>query len=101
MAAAAAHRLRCFGVRVAPWLLIAAMAVLAAGTISNQLRINDANTRLAQQAANGQKALTRQCQLFPISKKLYTDALGRRVITAGDYDLIVSTAARVCPQHRP
>lgn len=91
-----ARRARRFGLRVAPWLLVGAMAMLAAGTISNQLRINDANTRLQAQAENGQKALTRQCRLLPVAKKLYADMLDRRVITVRDYDLVFSTADTAC-----
>lgn len=73
------------------------LALLGVGTINNQLRINQANARLASQAANGQRALNRTCRLLPVSKKMYTDALRRQVITAGDYDLVVSTATAVCP----
>jgi hypothetical protein len=78
------------------WALVGFLALLGVGTINNQLRINKANARLADQAENGQKALTRQCSLFPVSKKLYADMLERRVITAEDYDLVVSTATTAC-----
>lgn len=78
------------------WLLVVFLGLLGAGTINNQLRINQANARLAEQAENGQRALTRQCSLFPVSRKLYADMLDRRVITAADYDLVVSTATTAC-----
>lgn len=83
---------------VALWALVVLLAALGAGTISNQLMINKANATLATQAENGQKALTRQCALLPIGKKIYTDALERRVISAADYDLVLSTANTACPK---
>lgn len=78
------------------WLLVVVLGLLGAGTISNQLRINRANAILADQAESGQRALNRQCSLFPVSKKLYADMLERRVISAEDYDLVVSTATTAC-----
>lgn len=83
--------------RVAWITVIVVLALLGAGTISNVVRLNATSARVSEQAANGQAALTRQCQLFPISKKLYADALDRGKITADDFDLIVSTAATACP----
>jgi hypothetical protein len=85
---------------VMPYGLVAAMVVLAAGTISNQLKINAANQRFADQARNGQRSLTRQCQLVPIGLKTEADALRRHVITAHDFQLYVSTAALYCPPRR-
>lgn len=80
-----------------PMLLVVGMALLALGTVNNQLKINAANTQLARQAMNGQRSLNRQCQLLPISKKLYADALARHKISAADFDAIVSTGAQYCP----
>lgn len=88
---------RGFGRSLAPWALVIAMALLAVGTISNQLRINTANSRLRAQALNGQRALNRQCALLPVSKKLFADAVQRDVISAEDFAAIVSTAAAACP----
>jgi hypothetical protein len=79
------------------WALILFLALLGVGTINNQLRINKANAVLSAQAESGQKALNRQCMLLPVGKKLYGDALDRRVITAADYDLVISTADTACP----
>lgn len=80
-----------------PAALVIVMALLGAGTVSNQFKINAANDRLRAQAEAGARGLARQCQLLPISKKLYADALDRHVISAGDYGLIVSTAVQYCP----
>lgn len=81
-----------------PYALVIAMALLAIGTVSNQLKINAANNTLRRQAENGQRALNRQCALLPVSKKIYADALDRRVISADDLAAILSTAAAVCPR---
>lgn len=78
------------------WALVVVLAGLGLGTITNQLKINDANARLAAQAMNGQRSLNRTCQLLPVSRKIYTDALKRGVVNADDYDLVLSTATRVC-----
>lgn len=80
-----------------PWLVVAVMALLAVGTVSNQLKINAANTQLKAQAMNGQRALNRQCALLPISEKLYADAVARRVIVPAELGLIVSTGEQYCP----
>ncbi len=81
---------------LALWGLVAALALLGAGTINNQLRINDANTRLARQAADGARALDRQCRIRPVSKKLYADAFERGVVSADDVALVLDTAAQAC-----
>lgn len=83
---------------IGPYLLIFAMALLGIGTINNQLRINAANQVLREQAKNGQRALTRQCSLIGVSKKIYADMLERGKITTGDYELVFSTAQRACGQ---
>lgn len=83
------------------WSLVLFLALLGVGTINNQLRINQANERLAAQALAGQRALNRTCRLVPISKKIYVDALERDVITPDDYDLVVSSAAQICPAPKP
>lgn len=80
-----------------PMILVMGMALLAFGTVSNQLKINAANTALANQARNGQRALNRQCLLLPISKKLYADAVSRGKITPEEFGLIVSTGEQYCP----
>ena len=80
------------------WALVLFLGLLGVGTISNQLRINKANAALAEQAAAGERGLNRQCQLLPVGKKIYKDALERRVITVGNYDLVVSTAETACSQ---
>lgn len=90
---AAGRRTRIMGL----YLLVALLAVLGAGTISNQLKINQANAILARQARAGQMSLNRTCRLLPISEKIYTDMLDRGKITAEDYALVLSTANRVCP----
>lgn len=78
--------------------LLVLLVLLSAGTISNQLRLNAQSAKFRAQAANGQRSLNRQCALVPISKKIYADAVNRRVISADDFGRIVSTAAAVCPQ---
>lgn len=83
--------------RVAWVLAIVVLALLGAGTISNVIRLNATSARVRDQAAAGQAGLDRQCRLFPVSKKIYADALDRGKITAGDFGLIVSTAETVCP----
>lgn len=87
---------RSLGRRLAPWALVVAMSALAVGTISNQFRINAANTQLKTQAANGQKALVRQCKLVGVSQKMYADALRRGVIESADFTLFVLTAQQAC-----
>lgn len=82
------------------WGLVMVLALMGVGTINNQLRINKANAVLAAQAQAGQKALDRQCQLFPVGKKLYRDMLVRGKITADDYELVLSTANTAC-SNRP
>lgn len=79
------------------WALVLFLALLGIGTINNQLRINQANERLAAQARAGQQSLNRTCRLVPVSKKIYVDMLERDVITPEDYDLVVSSAAQICP----
>lgn len=82
----------------APALVVGAIALLSIGTISNQLKINQANTRLKMQAEAGQRALTRQCSLLVVSRKLYADMLERHVISAEDFALVFSTAQQACRQ---
>lgn len=79
-----------------PYVLVGVIALLSIGTISNQIRINAANARLERNAMNGQRALIRQCALLPVGKKIYVDALRRRVITGEDYQLVLSSAVRAC-----
>jgi len=83
------------------WALVLFLALLGVGTINNQLRINQANEILAAQARAGQQSLNRTCRLVPISKKIYVDMLERGKITADDYDLVVSSAAQICPSPKP
>ena len=83
------------------WSLVLFLALLGAGTINNQLRINKANEALAKQARSGQLALNRTCRLVPVSKKIYVDMLERRKITPEDYDLVVSSAVSICPNTKP
>lgn len=92
---------RSAGRSLAPWVLVLAMALLAVGTISNQVRINTANTKLRAQAENGQKSLNRQCRVLPISLKLYADALQRGKITVADYAEVASTGDTTCAPSRP
>lgn len=87
--------------QMALWALVLFLGLLGFGTINNQLRINDANAKLAAQAANGQKALNRTCELLPISLKIYTDNLKRGVISAEDFATVTGTAAKACPNARP
>jgi hypothetical protein len=79
------------------WALVVFLGLLGLGTINNQLRINQANATLSAQAQAGQKALTRQCRLVPIGRKLYGAALKRGEITLEDFELVLSTAATACP----
>jgi hypothetical protein len=79
------------------WVLVLFLGLLGAGTINNQLRINQANALLARQARNGQLSLDRTCRLLPVSKKIYADMVERHVITVEEYDLVLSTANTVCP----
>jgi hypothetical protein len=81
----------------APGALVAVVLLLSVGTIRNQWAINTANGQITAQARNGQLSLNRTCRLLPITKKAYGDMLKRRVITAGDYSLVLSTANTVCP----
>jgi hypothetical protein len=83
------------------WALVMFLALLGVGTVNNQLRINKANETLSTQAQAGQRALTRQCKLLPVGRKLYTAALERGEITAADYDLVLSTATTACPPQKP
>lgn len=85
------------GRMLAPWVLVAVMAALAFGTISNQVRINAASTKLRAQAEAGAQGLARQCRLLPISKKLYADGVARHKITPQEFGLIVSTGHQYCP----
>ena len=78
------------------WGLVVFLGLLGVGTISNQLKLNQTNARISEQASAGARGLVRQCQLLPVGKKLYADALERRVISAEDYDLVVSTASTAC-----
>lgn len=95
-------RLVCFARLAAPYALVVAMALLAVGTISNQIKINAANTQLRAQAENGQRSLTRQCKLAAIGRKFYADALRRGVITLSDFDLFVMSTQQACsPTYRP
>lgn len=83
------------------WALVLFLGLLGVGTINNQLRINQANERLAAQARSGQQALNRTCRLVPVSRKIYVDMLERDKITPEDYDLVVSSAAQICPSPKP
>lgn len=78
------------------WALVIALALLGVGTINNQLRINQANARLAQQASDGAKALARSCRLAGVSRKIYVDMLQRKVITSDDFALFTDTLQRAC-----
>lgn len=80
------------------YILVAVLAGLGLGTVSNVLRLNGVNAKFAAQARNGQAGLNRQCRLVPVSKKIYADELARGKITADDFALVVSTAAAVCPR---
>lgn len=80
-------------------ILVVVMSILAVGTVSNVLRLNNTNSRLRAQAMNGQHALNRQCALVPITAKVYADAVSRRVITAREFGRIVGSAAAICPEH--
>jgi hypothetical protein len=51
------------------WALVVFLGLLGAGTISNQVRINQANGVLARQARAGQMSLNRTCKLLPITMK--------------------------------
>ena len=82
-------------------LILLFIAQIGVGTINNQLRINKANAALAQQARAGQQSLNRTCRLIPVSKKIYVDMLERGKITPEDYDLVVSSAAQICPSPKP
>lgn len=84
------------GRAMAPFLLVGFLALLSIGTITNQLKINAANSKLAIQASNGQKSLVRTCRLLPVAQKMYGDALQRGVITVTDYRLVFSTAVQAC-----
>ena len=97
MMARLAARIVCVTRTAAPWLLVVAMALLAAGTISNQLRINEANSRLRAQAANGQAALTRACRLAPNGVLIQRDALERGVISAKQFTAYLSATTHACP----
>jgi hypothetical protein len=79
------------------WALVVFLGLLGAGTISNQVRINQANGVLARQARAGQMSLNRTCRLLPITMKAYGDLLDRGKITPVDYSLVLSTANTVCP----
>lgn len=79
------------------WALVLFLGLLGLGTINNQLRINKANATLAEQAMNGQRALTRTCRLVPVTRKIYGDMLDRKKITVDDYELVIASAAAICP----
>jgi hypothetical protein len=83
--------------RQVAWIaLIVFLALLGAGTISNQIRINQANATLAQNAADGAAALARSCKLAGVSRKIYMDVLRRDVITSEDFALFSDTLQRAC-----
>lgn len=84
--------------RAALYLLVVVVAYLSFATNSNQRKINEANTQLKKQAEAGQRALTRQCSLLAVSRKLYADMLDRHVISAEDFALVFATAQRACGQ---
>lgn len=80
-------------------VIIAVLVVLAAGTITNTLRQNEANARFQANAEAGQRGLDRQCSIRPVSRKLYAWALleqDRSKITADDVALVLDTAAQAC-----
>lgn len=83
------------------WGIVAVMALLAVGTVSNVMRINAANTQLQRQAQNGQRALVRSCRLAGVSRKIYVDELDRGKITAEDFALFASTLVQACSSPRP
>lgn len=76
--------------------VIAFLAALSVGTISNVVRQNAISARVQDQAAAGQAGLDRQCRLLPVGRKLYADALQRGKITTDDFELVVSTANVAC-----
>lgn len=82
-------------------VIIAVLVVLAAGTITNTLRQNEANARFQANAEAGQRGLDRQCSIRPVSRKLYADAFRRGVLTSEDVALVLDTAARACSDTRP
>lgn len=81
------------------YVLVAVLAGLGLGTVSNVLRLNGVNAKFAEQARNGQLGLNRQCHLLPISEKLYIWAATdpKSHITPDEAALVVSTATAVCP----
>jgi hypothetical protein len=83
--------------RAGLYALVAGVALISYGTISNQVRLGAVNARFRAQAIAGQRALDRQCRLLPVSLKLYGYALEQHVITAEEYRQIVATGARYCP----
>lgn len=95
-----AARAVCAAKITGPYLLMFMIALLSAGTISNQIRIGQANDRLQQQAENGQKSLTRACKLVPGGLRIQADALKRGVITAKQFDAYVDATRTACPQVR-
>jgi hypothetical protein len=81
----------------APYAVVLVMAMLAFGTVSNQLRINRASMTLKAQAVAGAQSLHRQCQLLPAGFKVQRYLLDRHVTSSEDFALWLSTARRYCP----
>lgn len=77
-------------------LLLLVLAGLSVGTVRNTLKTNQANAKLAQQAADGAVALRRSCRLAGVSKKIYVDNLQRGVITGDDFALFSDTLQQAC-----
>jgi len=80
-----------------PYVLVGVIALLSAGTISNQLRLNKQGEQFRAQAENGQRALNRACRLAPNGVLIQRDALERGVITAKQFAAYVSATTHACP----
>jgi hypothetical protein len=83
------------------WRVLAITTVLVlllAGTLVNYVLIARAVSDIRDQAAEGQRARTTQCRVFPISIKLYEAAAKYHLITARDLATYRQTWPLKCPR---
>lgn len=79
-------------------IMLGVVATLVLAQIAAFVILIPLASRVQLQAVAGQHARTIQCQVAPVGRKVYTDALRRGVITPHDFGVYTQVVTFSCPR---